>query len=160
MLLIDDLLFGGLRFVFDKIATLVDQEMNDESRLHQTLMEAQMRFEMGEIGAEELAGIERTVLDRLREIRAGRDADAPALTDEGVRISSVEIAGPDTDVDVEMPAIDIEAPTPASARRTKSGTTRPARASRASRASGASGARQKRPDSTKPQPTARRRARR
>ena len=66
MLLIDDLLFGGLRFVLDKLATVVDQEMNDESRLHQTLMEAQMRLEMGEISAEEFAGIERTVLDRLR----------------------------------------------------------------------------------------------
>ena len=55
MLLIDDLLLGGLRFVLDKLATVVDQEMNDESRLHQTLMEAQMRFEMGEISAEEFA---------------------------------------------------------------------------------------------------------
>ncbi len=104
MLLIDDLLLGGLRFVLDKLATVVDQEMNDESHLHQTLMEAQMRFEMGEISAEEFAGIERTVIDRLREIRAAREADAPALTDEGVRISSVEISGPDADVDVEMPA--------------------------------------------------------
>jgi hypothetical protein len=104
MLLIDDLLFGGLTFVLDKLATVVDQEMNDESRLHQTLMEAQMRFEMGEITAEEFAGIERTVIDRLREIRAERDAGAPSLSDEGVRISSVEISGPDADVDVEMPA--------------------------------------------------------
>jgi hypothetical protein len=111
MLLIDDLLFGGLSFVLDKLATVVDQEMNDESRLHQTLMEAQMRFEMGEITAEEFAGIERTVIDRLREIRAEREADAPALTDEGIRISSVEISGPDSDVDVEMPAIDVEART-------------------------------------------------
>jgi hypothetical protein len=103
MLLIDDLLFGGLRFVLDKLATVVDQEMNDETRLHQTLMEAQMRFEMGEISAEEFAGIERTVIDRLREIRADREADTPALTDEGVRVSSIEISGPDADVDVEMP---------------------------------------------------------
>jgi hypothetical protein len=154
MLLIDDLLLGGLRFVLDKLATLVDQEMNDESRLHQTLMEAQMRFEMGEISAEELAGIERTVLDRLREIRAEREADTPALTDEGVRISSVEIAGPDSDVDVEMPAIDIEPSTPRAARRTKPGTSGRPRAPRVSRA------RQKQPDSTKAHSTARRRARR
>jgi hypothetical protein len=108
MLLIDDLLLGGLRFVLDKLATVVDQEMNDESRLHQTLMEAQMRFEMGEIGADEFAGIERTVIARLREIRAERDAATPALTDEGVRISNIEIAGPDADVTVEMPTIDIK----------------------------------------------------
>jgi Gas vesicle protein G len=110
MLLIDDLLFSGLTFVLDKLATVVDQEMNDESRLHQTLMEAQMRFEMGEITADEFAGIERTVIDRLREIRAEREAGAPSLSDEGVRISSVEISGPDADVDVEMPVVDLEGP--------------------------------------------------
>jgi hypothetical protein len=153
MLLIDDLLFGGLTFVLDKLATVVDQEMNDESRLHQTLMEAQMRFEMGEIDAEEFAGVERVVIDRLREIRAERDAGAPSLTEEGVRISSVEISGPDADVDVEMPVVEIEGPAAAmsagtgapgekraraasSAGRTKSGPTR------------ASVARRKRPAST------------
>jgi hypothetical protein len=169
MLLIDDLLFGGLSFVLDKLATVVDQELNDESRLHQTLMEAQMRFELGEIDAEEFAGIERTVIDRLREIRAERDAGAPALTDEGVRISSIEVSGPDSDVDVDMPAFDGETPTPVpsagprgtavapavnatgaagSARRAKSS---PARAS---------GARWKPSASSSPAPNGRRRARR
>jgi hypothetical protein len=108
MLLIDDLLLGGLRFVLDKLATVVDQELNDESRLHQTLMEAQMRFEMGEIDAAEFADVERMVIDRLREIRAERDAGTPALTDEGVRISSVEISGPDAEVDVEMPTVAVK----------------------------------------------------
>lgn len=112
MLLIDDLLLGGLRFVLDKLATVVDQEMNDESHLHQTLMEAQMRFEMGEITAEEFAGIERTVIDRLREIRAAREGDAPSLTDDGVRIGSIEISGPDAEVDVEIPTTPMAAITP------------------------------------------------
>jgi hypothetical protein len=128
MLLIDDLLLGGLRFVLDKLATVVDQEMNDESHLHQTLMEAQMRFEMGEISAEEFAGIERTVIDRLREIRAAHEGDAPSLSDEGVRISSVEVSGPDAEVDVEMPAIDVE--DPAAAPRARTDTATAARASR------------------------------
>jgi hypothetical protein len=151
MLLIDDLLFGGLSFVLDKLATVVDQEMNDESRLHQTLMEAQMRFEMGEISAEEFAGTERTVIDRLREIRADRDADTPALTDEGVRLSSVEISGPDSEVDVELPAIDVEPRTPntgGAAKRAKSGQAHAARQRRTGR------------DSTKAKAADRQRARR
>jgi hypothetical protein len=135
MLLIDDLLFGGLSFVLDKLATVVDQELNDESRLHQTLMEAQMRFELGEIDAEEFAGIERTVIDRLRDLRAERDAGAPALTDEGVRISSIEISGPDADVDVAMPAFDHETPTPAMS----AGSRGAAPAAGASRAAGSAG---------------------
>jgi hypothetical protein len=95
MFLLDDLLIGGLRFVLDKVATVVDQEMNDESHLHQTLLEAQMRLEAGEISDDEFTGIERTVIDRLREIRAAREGDSPSLTDEDVRISSIEITGPD-----------------------------------------------------------------
>jgi hypothetical protein len=126
MLLIDDLLLGGLRFVLDKLATVVDQEMNDESHLHQTLMEAQMRFEMGEITAEEFAGIERTVLDRLREIRAAREGDSPSLTDEGVRIGSIEISGPDADVDVEMPTMPTVPTAAITPRKRSAAKTRPA----------------------------------
>ena len=153
MLLIDDLLFGGLTFVLDKLATVVDQEMNDESRLHQTLMEAQMRFEMGEIDAEEFAGVERVVIDRLREIRAERDAGAPSLTEEGVRITSVEISGPDADVDVEMPVADIEGPAAAMSAGMKAPAAKKARAASSAKrtksgAARASVARRKRPAST------------
>ena len=160
MLLIDDLLFGGLTFVLDKLATVVDQEMNDESRLHQTLMEAQMRFEMGEIDAEEFAGVERTVIDRLREIRAEREAGAPSLTEEGVRISSVEISGPDADVDVEMPASDIEGPEIAVSAGTSTAAAKAVRAvSSAGRtkagAARASGARRKPSRSTTPRSSGR-----
>jgi hypothetical protein len=98
MFLLDDFLIGGLGFVFDKIATVVDQEMNDESGLHRTLMEAQMRLEEGEISDTEFAAIEATVIDRLRELRAAREgADAPSLTDEDVQITGIEISGPDDD---------------------------------------------------------------
>jgi len=98
MFLIDDLLIGGLGFVFDKIATVVDQEMNDESGLHRTLMEAQMRLEEGEITDAEFAGIEASVIDRLRELREAREGEtAPSITDEDVRITGVEISGPDDD---------------------------------------------------------------
>jgi hypothetical protein len=165
MLLIDDLLFGGLTFVLDKLATVVDQEMNDESRLHQTLMEAQMRFEMGEIDAEEFAGVERVVIDRLREIRAERDAGAPSLTEEGVRITSVEISGPDADVDVEMPVADIEGPAAAMGAGTEAPAAKRARAtSSAGRtkpgAARASVAPRKRPASTTGRSSGRGRARR
>ncbi len=96
MFLIDDLLIGGLGFVFDKIATVVDQEMNDESSLHRTLMEAQMRLEEGEISEAEFAAIEADVIARLRELRAAREGeDTPSLTDEDVHITGIEISGPD-----------------------------------------------------------------
>jgi hypothetical protein len=100
MFLIDDLLIGGLGFVFDKIATVVDQEMNDESGLHRTLMEAQMRLEEGEITDAEFAVIEADVIDRLRELREAREGEAaPSMTDDNVRITGVEISGPDEDLE-------------------------------------------------------------
>ena len=69
MILLDKLLMGGIRFVLDKVATAVDREMNDEGFLREQLLDAQMRLELGEIGEEEFARVERDVLARLREIR-------------------------------------------------------------------------------------------
>jgi hypothetical protein len=96
MFLIDDLLIGGLGFVFDKIARVVDEQLNDESGLHRTLMEAQLQLEMGEIDDEQFATIEADVIERLRELREAREGETTAaLTDEDVRITGVEISGPD-----------------------------------------------------------------
>ncbi len=99
MFLLDDLLIGGLGFVFDKIAAVVDQELNDEQGLHQTLLEAQMRLELGEITDEQFADIETMVISRLRELRELRESrqqeEALDMTDEGVRVTGVEVSGPD-----------------------------------------------------------------
>jgi hypothetical protein len=69
VIILDSLLLGGIRFVLDKIATAVDQEMNDEGRLREELLAAQMRYELGEISEEDFAAFEDDVLARLREIR-------------------------------------------------------------------------------------------
>jgi hypothetical protein len=99
MFLLDDLLIGGLGFVFDKIAAVVDQELNDEQGLHQTLLEAQMRLELGEITDAQFADIETMVISRLRELRELRESrqqeESLDMTDEGVRVTGVEVSGPD-----------------------------------------------------------------
>ena len=69
VIVLDSLLLGGIRFVLDKIATAVDQEMNDEGRLREELLAAQMRYELGEMSDEDFAAFEDDVLARLREIR-------------------------------------------------------------------------------------------
>lgn len=69
VVILDSLLVGGIRFVLDKIAAAVDQEMNDEGRLREELLAAQMRYELGEISEEDFAAFEEDVLTRLREIR-------------------------------------------------------------------------------------------
>ena len=69
MLILDSLLIGGIRFVLDKVAAAVDQEMNDEGRLREELLAAQMRYELGEMSDEDFAEFEEDILLRLREIR-------------------------------------------------------------------------------------------
>ena len=91
MVILDRLLFGGLRFVLDKIATTVDAEMNDEGRLREELLAAQMEHELGEISDEEMAQIESDILERLREIREARGEEGAGLR-PGYRIVGVDIS--------------------------------------------------------------------
>jgi hypothetical protein len=69
MIVLDKLLVGGIKFVLGKVVAAVDAELNDDSGLREELLAAQMRLELGEITAEEFAGLEKEVLGRLREIR-------------------------------------------------------------------------------------------
>ena len=72
MLVIDSLIVGGIRFVLDKIATAVNEELNDEGNVRERLLEAQMRLELGEITDEEFAAVEADVLAAVRRIREQR----------------------------------------------------------------------------------------
>jgi hypothetical protein len=95
VIIIDRLLVGGIGFILDKIAGVVDAELNDEGRLREELLAAQMRNEVGELSDEEFAALETDLLARLREIReAQRGAGEGALSGvSGVEVS-VE-AGPE-----------------------------------------------------------------
>jgi hypothetical protein len=89
MFILDSLLIGSLRFVLDKIVAAAEAEAQDDTTLREQLLEAQMRLELGEISDREFAEIERDVLTRIREIRAGRQG-ALTVTPED-RISGVEV---------------------------------------------------------------------
>lgn len=89
MLIIDSLLVGGLRFVLDKIAAAVDTEMNDEAALHEQLLAAQMRLELGEISQEEFERVEADLLGRLREMRE-RQRGGSALAPGDYTVTGVE----------------------------------------------------------------------
>jgi hypothetical protein len=78
MFIVDSLLVGGLRFVFDKIAAAVDTEMNDDTALREQLLAAQMRVELGEISQKDFDELEADILARLREIRDRRQGGGAA----------------------------------------------------------------------------------
>jgi hypothetical protein len=91
MFIVDSLLIGGLRFVFDKIAAAVDTELNDDTALREQLLAAQMRLELGEMSQAEFDALEADVLARLREIRDRRQgAGAATLSPEDYRITGID----------------------------------------------------------------------
>ncbi len=89
MLVIDRLLIGGIKFVLGKVADAVDAEMNDEGRLREDLLAAQMRLELGEIDDEQFAAIERDVMARLRDIKGRREGPSgPLEFKKGVQVEA------------------------------------------------------------------------
>lgn len=91
MFILDTVLIGGLRFVFDKIAAAVDTELNDDTALREQLLAAQMRVELGELGEKEFAALEADILVRLREIRDRRQGGgAAALSPSEYTITGID----------------------------------------------------------------------
>jgi hypothetical protein len=91
MFILDTILVGGLRFVFDKIAAAVDTELNDDSHLRDELLAAQMRVELGEMSEAEFEAFEADILARLREIRDRRQGDGAATLSPGdYKVTGVE----------------------------------------------------------------------
>jgi hypothetical protein len=89
--ILDSLLVGGLRFVFDKIATVVDTELNDPSALRERLMAAEMQLELGEIDQSTFDEIQTDVLARLREIRERQQGGEPAVVSpQDYKITGIE----------------------------------------------------------------------
>jgi hypothetical protein len=76
MFILDTVLIGGLRFVFDKIAAAVDTELNDDTHLREQLLAAQMRLELGEISEAEYAALESDFHERLRGIKERQQGTA------------------------------------------------------------------------------------
>ena len=77
MIVLDRMLVGGVKFVLGKIAAAVDSELNDDSRVREELLAAQMRLELGEIDEKEFRALETDLLVRLREIRERQRGEAP-----------------------------------------------------------------------------------
>ena len=89
MFILDSLLIGSLRFVLDKIVAAAEAESQDDGALREELLEAEMRLELGEITAEEFAGIERDVVTAMREMK-GRHHGAVTFSPTD-RITGVDV---------------------------------------------------------------------
>jgi hypothetical protein len=88
VIILDTLLVGGIKFVLRKIVDAVETQMNDDSVLHEELLAAQMRLELGEISEEDFAVVEADILARLREIRERQRGVTPEPGE--MRITGIE----------------------------------------------------------------------
>jgi len=88
VIILDTLLVGGIKFVLRKIVDAVEAQLNDDSVLHEELLAAQMRLELGEITDEEFATVEADILARLREIRERQRGVTPEPGE--MRITGIE----------------------------------------------------------------------
>jgi len=84
------LLDSFLVFVLDKVATVVDTELNDETALREQLLAAEMRLELGEISQRDFAALEADILARLREIRERQQDVGVSATSENVKVTGIE----------------------------------------------------------------------
>jgi hypothetical protein len=88
MIVIDSLLIGGLRFVLDKLVAAADAELSDDSALRETLLEAQVRRELGELSEDDYLALEADLLRRIQEVQGG--ARGPIRAAAGYEISGIE----------------------------------------------------------------------
>jgi hypothetical protein len=91
MLIIDNLIIAGVRFVLDKVVAAVETEMNDDSVLRERLLEAQMRVELGEMTPEEFDVFEDDILARIREIKdRQRGGESAAISPKDMKVTGIE----------------------------------------------------------------------
>ena len=65
---------AGMKFIFNQLADLADQELDDESVLREELLLLQVQFEEGDVDDDEYTEREGALMVRLREIKARKRA--------------------------------------------------------------------------------------
>jgi len=76
--IIDDILLSPLKFtvwIGKKLGESAYQEMTDESKIHEELLQLQMRYEVGEISEEEYEKEEAMLMERLEAIRKMKEEE-------------------------------------------------------------------------------------
>lgn len=78
---------AGIRWSLNKVMTVVEEELTDDSSIKQELMELQMRLELGEIDDDEYIAAEGALMARLREVRNWREKLGKGVSGGPVRVA-------------------------------------------------------------------------
>ena len=68
---------AGMKFIFNQLADLADQELDDESVLREDLLLLQVQYEEGDIDDDEYAEREAALMVRLREAAIASRSNKP-----------------------------------------------------------------------------------
>ena len=78
---------AGIRWSLEKVQTVVETELTDDSAIKQELMELQMLLELGDIDDAEYVAREARLMEQFREVRAWREHFGMATPGGPVRVS-------------------------------------------------------------------------
>lgn len=73
---------AGMKFIFQQVADLADQELNDEAGVREQLLLLQVQLEEGDIEEDEYVERETELLARMRQIKARKKAQAEQAASE------------------------------------------------------------------------------
>ncbi len=65
---------AGMKFIFNQIADMANQELDDESVLREDLLLLQVQYEDGDVDVDEYVEREAALMVRLREVKARKRA--------------------------------------------------------------------------------------
>ncbi|HET6701695.1 MAG TPA: gas vesicle protein GvpG [Gemmatimonadaceae bacterium] len=83
---------AGIRWSLERVQTVVETELTDDSAIKQELMELQMLLELGDIDDAEYARREARVMQQLREVRAWREHFGMSAPGGPVRVARGDAA--------------------------------------------------------------------
>jgi hypothetical protein len=78
---------AGIRWSLEKVQTVVETELTDDTAIKQELMELQMLLELGDIDDAEYIARESRLMEQLREVRAWRAHFGMSTPGGPVRVS-------------------------------------------------------------------------
>jgi hypothetical protein len=64
---------AGIRWTLGQVQRVAEQELTDDTRIKNDLMELQLRLELGEIDEVEYAKAEAVLMQQLRDVREWRE---------------------------------------------------------------------------------------
>lgn len=81
---------AGIRWALGKVQRVVEEELTDDSRIKQELLELEMLRELGDVDDAEFVRREAALMRQLREVREWRERLGKAVSGGPVRVARGE----------------------------------------------------------------------